>query len=181
MSRKRIVALGVGMVAVGMAAAPAAAGDGFTVSPTSGPPGTVITVSGTGCFQDGYPDRSVTVVFTDGSSGATAFTEPDDSGAWSTQLTVPDTADPDATYEVTASCWGSILGDNGHVIIDYGPVAFDVTGGGTPPTTAPPTTQPPTTPEEPEEPGPSTPEEPEAEVPTPAPATPVVDTPNYTG
>jgi cell division septation protein DedD len=165
-----------GIGAVALASPPASAGDGFTVTPTSGPAGTVIAVSGTGCYEEGLPDRHVSIILTDGEqASASSSVVPEDNGAWSGQLTVPAGADPAATYEVYASCWGSILGDNGQEIVSYGPVAFDVTGGGTQPTTpttATPTTQPPT-----ETTDPTAPDGPE----TPPPATPVVRPPDQTG
>jgi hypothetical protein len=180
LSKKRTAAAIVaGAAAVLVAAPPAGAGDGFTVTPTSGPAGTVISVSGTGCYEEGLPDRHVSIILSDGEqASASSSVVPDDNGAWSGQLTVPAGADPAGTYQVYASCWGSILGDNGQEILAYGPVAFDVTGGGpapTTPTTQPneptPTTQPPTEPTVPGEP----------ETPGPPPATPVVDEPDFTG
>lgn len=168
-----------GVGAVALVAPPASAGDGFGVNPTSGPAGTVITVSGTGCYEEGLPDRHVSIILTDGEEAtASSSVVPEDNGAWSGQLTVPAGADPAATYEVYASCWGSILGDNGQEIASYGPVAFDVTGDGTTPTTAPPTT--PTTAPPTEPTTPTVPEDPEGSG-APPPATPVVRPPDHTG
>lgn len=180
MSKKRMAAFGaVGVGVLALVAPPASAGDGFTVTPTSGPVGTVISISGTGCYDEGLPDRTVSMYLTNGLTGQTNLVTPDDNGAWSGHITVSGGLDPDLDYYVAASCWGEILGDNGQVIQEYGPVDFDVTGDGPVPTT--PTTQPPTEPTTPTE--PTVPGEPpaEPEVPTPPPATPIVDEPDFTG
>lgn len=182
MRTKRIAAIAAAGVATTLLAVPpASAGDGFTVTPTSGPAGTVISVSGTGCYEDGLPDTEVTISFGDGESvGVSTMIIPDDNGAWSGQLTVPAGVDPAGEYAVGGYCWGEILGDNGQMIREYASVAFDVTGDGPAPTTPEPTT--PTTQPGPG-PEPTVPGEPgdDPEVPTPPAATPVVDDPDYTG
>jgi hypothetical protein len=152
-------------------------GEPLDVSPTSGPPGTVITVRGGQCLSPGEEVADVALfnetaqqsVAVDGTHVGNAEV---DLGSWSAELTVPAGVDPDDAFVVTATC--ATLGpEDDHILLfRYEPVAFDVTGVSTttPPTTSPPTTTPPTTTAPP----------PAASAPA-APAEPVVVEPAFTG
>lgn len=170
-----------GAAAVALAAAtlmhggPTAAQEGddrdetLQVSPTSGPPGTVITVEGEGCTSTEPGPIAVLVFLTDTTTQqpVTLFTQVRiDAGAWSAQLTVPQAVDPDDAFAVRATC--AIFGSEDTItpVFDYAPVAFDVTA---PPTT-PSTTAPPTS-------GPPAP----APRPPAPPAEPVIAEPTFTG
>jgi hypothetical protein len=100
----------------------------LTVAPTSGPPGTVISVSGHDCARSGVATSAIDVVVnlttTDGQTGFAAAhvaTQPD--GSWTGTLTVPPTADPSIGYLVNASC----VREGDELLFDYESVAFDVT------------------------------------------------------
>ena len=94
------------------------AGGALTISPTSGPSGTVITVTGTACEADTV---DLGLGASTGESGGVVAETNDvpvnDDGSFSGTLTVPAGSDPDATYSVGATC-GT---DN------YALQAFDVT------------------------------------------------------
>jgi hypothetical protein len=94
----------------------------LTIDPKSGPPGTVITVSGTACTAETV---DVGLGASSGESGGVVAESNDvdvaDDGTWSTTLTVPTGSDPDATYTV-----GAVCGDD-----SYGQQAFDVTAAST--------------------------------------------------
>jgi hypothetical protein len=85
-----------------------------TVSPTSGPPGTTFTVSGTGCIEELFAeggavivlDVTVTVEFVP--TPVTVETTAAESGAWSVQVTVPADAQPGAVA-VNAECHDPFL------------------------------------------------------------------------
>jgi hypothetical protein len=133
------------------------------VSPTSGPPGTLITVSGEECIGEGGPGVvDVSVFFDDEEDPAFGFsTEPGevaDDGTWSIAFIFEDT-DPPGLYDVTATCF--VDAESEEVIVDYDFVTVELTKPPAPPTTQPPTT-PPTTPPAP-------------------PAAPVVEEPTFTG
>lgn len=90
---------------------------GFTISPTSGPPETVVAVEGYGC--QGF-DSAIVQVTDDGSETEGASVAPIAAdGSWSTTIRMPPAlvpgvdpgsaswADPDHTYAVTAHCVAS--------------------------------------------------------------------------
>jgi hypothetical protein len=113
------------------------------VSPTSGPPGTVITVQGEDCTttDPGLEAVLVNLIDENTQQPVIPFIEAP-AGSWSIQLTIPQEIDPDHAFAITASCVNFDSPDTFVVVFDYEPVAFDVTE---PPTAAPPTTAPPTT------------------------------------
>jgi hypothetical protein len=168
-----------GVAAVVMAAAtligvgPTAAQEGdepierLDVSPTSGPPGTVITVHGENCISTipGSPMEIVDIVLLGDSAEAfVAVTHFDiHDGAWTGRLTVPAQADPDDAFVLTVTCNGLGPEDNHIVDFTYEPVDFDVTAPATTVPTTPPTTAP-------------------TPAPAPAPpAAPIVAQPSFTG
>lgn len=165
-----VVCAGIGAASV-LVAAPAGAQVEelpLTVDPPSGPEGTVITVSGSGCNSENPDDApEVDVILADeaffttpdqGEVIADALVEPESDGSWSAQLTVPEGTDPDTTWLISALCFASPEAPEPLAVYEI--VEFDVTG----PPTPPPTTPPPTTPP------------PEA-----PPAPPVVEEPEFTG
>jgi hypothetical protein len=100
----------------------------LTVSPTSGPPGTVFSISGEGCAKSGVATSVVDIVVnltaTDRQTGFAAAhvaTRPD--GSWTGMLTVPANADPSSAYLVNASC--QMNGDE--ALFEYESVPFQVT------------------------------------------------------
>ena len=184
-----LAAAGAGVLA--LAAPPAGAGSdptpslSWSATPTSGPAGTEVTVTGEGCSA---PDHSGVAEinlgdYTAQSQGGTflvatvAITAGGD-GSWVGTLTVPQGVDPSHSFVVGGECHLVLAGQQPEHYGDYEGIPFDVTGGGTP-TTAPPATPPPTGPTVPGEPTPEVPEDPEA--PTPPPATPIVAPPDHTG
>ncbi|WP_436794398.1 hypothetical protein [Actinospongicola halichondriae] len=75
----------------------------LTLTPTTGPPGTAITVSGSECVQRDGGDMSVEITAADTvEMMVTAI--PDETGDWSAELTVPDTAEADDEITVDARC-----------------------------------------------------------------------------
>jgi hypothetical protein len=144
--RAAVAALACVVASAVMSTAPVAATDeppDLTVTPTSGPAGTVVTVSGDDCA---FNSISIFLVKLPSAVVAQSGTESSDNGTWSGTVTVPQGADPAADYVVTAQCFVS-AGEQSQVKHDYEQVPFDVTGGGTTPTT--PTTTPPGEPTEP--------------------------------
>lgn len=95
------------------------AGGALTISPSSGDAGTVITVSGTAC-EAGTVD--VFLGASQGESGGPVAERNDvpvkADGTFTTTLTVPAKSNPDATYNVGATCG----------VDNYDLKAFDVTG-----------------------------------------------------
>lgn len=157
-----------------------------SVSPTGGPAGSVVTLSGTGCLAGGKEPGLLNFGFTrteDGVlidlSGLDGYPANDD-GTWSfdtsipTRLRTPDGAlvdvEPGPHYELRAAC---IFNDRPDLWIFYPALAFEVTGAHTlrpsPETAAPGVT-----------PGASSSSNP-ATASTPLPATPVEDDPPFTG
>lgn len=131
----------------------------MTISPTSGPPGTAIMVSGASCINTGYTHEvRVTLRNDAGLAVDSAQALPAPEGSWSTRLEVPADVDPSVDLEVSAYCGKRYVTG---VMAVYRPAMFDVTA--TPATTAPPT--PTTTPG----------------TPTPPPAVPLEDDPPFTG
>ena len=132
--------MGAGPVAARQSGEPNVA---LEVSPTSGPPGTVITVQGEDCAPTEPPGLIAVLVFvSDATTQLAGIEVHPDAGSWSAQLTVPQEVDPDEAITVTADC-GVFNCPDCSLTLDfsYEPAAFDVIG---PTTTAPPTTTPPT-------------------------------------
>ena len=103
----------------------------LVVNPTSGPPGSNIAVSGSGC---GLLPGDTTILLNLLSGGTTvAFAEIPTGllGAWNGVLTVPANATAGQVFQVTAFC-----GPEGS---QYPPVSFTVTGTAPPPPTPVPT------------------------------------------
>ena len=96
-----------------------AAGGKVTASPTSGPSGTVITVSGTGCEVDTV---DLVIGASSGQSGGIVAETEDvpvkDDGTFKGTITVPANSDPSFNYQVGATCGSG----------SYPGVPFDVTG-----------------------------------------------------
>ncbi len=93
---------------------------GITITPRSGPPGTLIVVRGTGC-----PPPTVAVVATtrNGTEEEGAqVAVPDEDGTWSERQTALGGADPDDRYAVIARCAKE---DGSHFY--YPPQPFHVT------------------------------------------------------
>jgi hypothetical protein len=121
--------------------------EGLDVSPTSGPPGTVIAIHGENCISTvvGSPAAIVDIELVGDTSDAFVAVNHFDihQGSWSARLTVPAQADPDDAFVLTATCNGLGPEDNHILVFTYQPVDFDVTA---PTPTAPPTTAPPAAP-----------------------------------
>jgi hypothetical protein len=144
----------------------------LTITPTSGPAGTRIIASGTGCVgPDGEPTfTSVRFYKVGAGSNITGLEEhvDDPEGSWSFDLGVlPEGLDPDAKYEVDGWCT-THSPDPGeeNTVGFYDAVEFDLTTDAAPAKPATPTT-----------PGGGS----AATVPVAAPATPVPGDPGYTG
>jgi hypothetical protein len=169
MERKRMSAALIVGAAAGalLVAAPAGAGaPQLEVTPTSGPVGTTITVSGNLC-GDGLAEFTL-YMDVDGDEPLVIAQDDLDApmdGTWSGELVVPatatlpggDTVDilPGDGYSIGATCTFS------EQPVKYDDVDFEVTGSPTPtPSTTPPTTAPTS---------------------TPPPATPITDEPPFTG
>jgi hypothetical protein len=143
MKRTRVLALAATALTTTLIAAPSAHGQEFTpmdVTPTSGPAGTTVSVSGRDCVYG-----TVDIAFAQPGDGewidiATAY--PSGDGDWSHQFAVP-AVDPDAEWSVYATCWIDEFHESPD--FDYQPTPFDVTGGSTS-TTVPPEIPTPTEP-----------------------------------
>lgn len=116
----------------------------MTVDPASGPPGTTLTVSGTGCSivppdpsTDGPEQVFVQLLAADGTPVADTTTPAETDGTWSTQITVPESIADGEQLTVSAICQGDSA-------ITYGSSTFGVesvqppgttttTGAATPP------------------------------------------------
>lgn len=170
-------------VALGSATAGAQAAS-LSISPSSGPPGTDIGVSGTGCTPtDPEGTVLVTAALTGGDTHDTAQATPDAEGAWSTSLHVLDDATDGSQLTITALCEG---GD-----VAYNSATFTVVSTTTTTTTT--TTAPSTTTTAPSTPGPGRSGTPPAGAPASPgpqsglsvtlmpPAAPVVAEPNFSG
>ena len=126
----------------------------ISVSPTSGPAGTTVTISGTECLSEGGPgDLEAYLFYGDGEpilvwSGTVAA-----DGSW-TASTVPEATDPPGIYTLSATCFASP--DSDQIVADYDFVDFELTAA-----------------------APEAPADPAA--PAAAPATPVTGQPRYTG
>jgi hypothetical protein len=131
----------------------------ISVTPSSGPAGTVVTVSGDGCIGEAGPGDILVALFDstsdepiDAFSGDVA-----EDGAWTFQLEFEAT-DPPGVYEFSALCFASPESED--VIAAYGFASFELTAPATEPPAAEPTTPAP---------------------PTAAPATAVSAKPTFTG
>ena len=146
-----VLAMLVGGLVLGLSSRVGAGGDAtFEYSPTSGPPGTVIQVSGGDCGLN-VLNEVVVVLSTPGEDGSViaSVTIPVmNDGTWTGTLTVPD-GTPPGDYDLQAFCT-NIVQDNGvgsqavdppaNVEFIYlpNPGPFAVTGAPSPPTTVPP-------------------------------------------
>jgi len=144
----------------------------LTITPTSGPAGTRIIASGTGCVgPDGEPTFTSAVLFKVSTDEPLTGDEDhvnDPGGSWSLDLgLVPEGLDPGTDYAVTGWCT-THSPDPGeeNTVGFYDDVAFEVT-----------TAAAPTNPSTPTTPGGGS----SATVPAAAPATPVPGDPGYTG
>jgi hypothetical protein len=118
--------------------------DPFTVSPSSGPPGTVVHLSGSGCAPGIVASPSQDYVKITSTSLSLSSNIPvAANGSWSGTLTVPTNA-PALPGLVVAACFTDGLPS---LITTYSPHGFTVTSPSTPPGgTSPPTTNPVRTP-----------------------------------
>ncbi|MGH9229441.1 MAG: hypothetical protein ACRD07_12095 [Acidimicrobiales bacterium] len=169
MRYKRLVAAAVaGIAATGWLAATPAGAQEFLpieISPTSGPPGTQIAISGDGCIAADTPGFiGVFLFFEEEEEPVLVFgVEVADDGSWSAGILSEDT-DPLGLYDVTATCF--VGPESEEVIAEYDFATFELTAPPSPPSTAPPATPTPT-------PAPVAPQAP--------PATPVTADPTFTG
>jgi hypothetical protein len=157
--RRAVVLSALGVMTVGTAivAAPSLPGAGanaappasatLSVTPTSGPAGTVINVkSVTPCPAAG---QNVIIGFTPGSPwpGTNVNTNVSNNGkagadgSWTASFTVPSTVNV-PSFQIGAECW-TLSGLTTTNTLTYFPVTFTVTSGGSP---APPPPTPPSTP-----------------------------------
>jgi hypothetical protein len=121
------------------AGAAQAAVTSFVVSPGSGPPGTVVHVSGSGCTPGLIGSKNANFVAVTATTLDVAFEAPvAPSGSWSGTFTVPAGARVGSTAPVTAVCWSTGLPS---LMTLYTPQSFRVTGA-SPTTNPPPTTGP---------------------------------------
>jgi hypothetical protein len=90
---------------VGVASAQAT--DGFVIAPTSGPPGTTISVTGTCVPAEDAPDPIVLSYLLDPDDDLVDYddAELNPAGAFSLSLTVPGDAQPSPDYLVVVECW----------------------------------------------------------------------------
>ena len=157
-----VVAATVGVAAAALFAAPVAAQEELlpiSVTPSSGPPGTVFTFSGEECLGEEPGEVLITVFFTDNEVVDEFALTADADGSWAADFDtgVPEPLPP-GVYTVTATCFVSLETEEPEVIADYDFADFELTAP-EPPTT--PTTTPPT--------------------PKAPPAVPVVEEPDFTG
>jgi hypothetical protein len=162
MRHKRVVvASTVAVAAAALFATPVAAQEEeppllpISVTPSSGPPGTVFTFSGEECIGEGGPgDLLITVFFTADEVVDEFSLTPEADGSWAVDFETGAPAElPPGVYSVTATCF--VSPESEEVIVDYDFTDFELT--------APP--EPPTPP-----------------APEPAkPAAPVVEEPDFTG
>ena len=119
-----------------MATAPSSAGAGvnnFSMTPTSGPPGTTVSVSGTGCapgllLSSSHDFVAISVATVPPVSKHIAVTA---NGAWSDTISIPANAAA-ASAVVTAACFS---GDLQSLLTIYAPQTFTVTQPPAPTTT----------------------------------------------
>ena len=133
-------------LAAALFAAPAGAQEAefapLDITPTSGPAGTSITVSGDDCGGEQAFNAFVQVYFADQTQVLDAVeTEIAETGSWSTQIQVPAGTDPAGIYAVFATCFVD-NGEDVDVDLQYEEVAFDVTGDAVTPSQPAPTPAP---------------------------------------
>lgn len=177
---KKLLGAAFALALVFGGASGAGAGDNLgtlTLNPTSGPPESTFTVSGSDCVARDGGEMSVEVTAPD-TVEVTATAVPDDAGDWSTTLTVPADAMEGDTIVVNAECiedFGAVPNSSfqgfraptGQSISQaYSPATFTVTAA--PSTTVDDTTTTSTT-------------EPDGEVDDADAAAPVVAQPTFTG
>jgi hypothetical protein len=118
MKRKRVyAAVGAGVAAAALLAATPAGATRLPsriieIDPTSGPVGTTVTVSGGECAGEAYYGLFKGTGWRDGLLLTADTAEPDDEGAWSGELVVPEdvlfdqtmTVEPGTDYFVGAAC-----------------------------------------------------------------------------
>ena len=137
--RAGVVALAVTSFLV-VASAPAhAVPDPFSVTPTSGGPGTEVTVSGTGCSPGLTNNSSDYVTVTATNPVVSLKLSVTNSGAWSGSFTVPSGALPTAAV-LAAACFTNGLPS---LLTTYAPQMFTVTSAPTPTTSTPTSVSPP--------------------------------------
>src|SRR5262249_26776173 len=106
-----VVALVAGLASVGAVGAIEPAGaavTGFTMSPASGPPGTVVHVRGGGCAPGVLGSRNANFVTVTASTLDVAFRAPvAANGTWVGAFTVPEGAGTASSAPVTAACVSS--------------------------------------------------------------------------
>jgi hypothetical protein len=166
MRHKRVIVASIaGIAAAALFAAPVAAQEEpeflpISVTPPSGPPGTVFVISGEDCIgEDGPGDVLVTVFFTADEVVDEFSVTPGADGSWSADFTTPPELElPLGVYDVTATCF--VSPESEEVIAEYDFAEFELTA-------------PPKPPEPPKPPAPE---------PEPAkPAAPVAAEPSFTG
>ena len=153
MNITRMAAVGTAglLSAAVLAGGPAGAQEGgefapLTVDPTSGPAGTVISVSGADCVEEGVATVSsaILVRFDDSETEDDLLDIADvdaaEDGTWATSLTMPAGLDPEGVYLVTAAC---LVAESEQLVVDYEVVEFDLTGAAP---TEPPADTPPAAP-----------------------------------
>jgi hypothetical protein len=140
---RRVGAVAVGGVALGAGSVVALGGlagaqtpNDISVAPSSGAPGTTITVSGAGCLGD-----EVALLLLDGDATLDDGTAiPDDEGSWSGTLEVPGDFEEPTELAITASCLGGdIVYDDAVFLVDPPDEDPEPTTPTTTPTTTPPT------------------------------------------
>jgi hypothetical protein len=127
MKRTRMLAVGATALTTVLLAAPAAIGGippEISVDPTSGPIGTVVTVSGTNC-DSGIVEVSMVDLESDASVVVLEAVETSE-GLWSDSFAVPD-IDPAGDWHIWANCF--LGGETTPVYYDL--VPFDVLEDGT--------------------------------------------------
>jgi hypothetical protein len=162
--KRVVVASTVGVAAAALFATPVAAQEEeppllpISVTPSSGPPGTVFTFAGEECVgEEGPGDLLITVFFTADEVVDEFSLTPEADGSWAVDFdTGVSEPLPPGVYSVTATCF--VSPESEEVIVDYDFTDFELTAPPKPP-------QPPTPP-----------------APEPAkPAAPVVEEPDFTG
>jgi hypothetical protein len=140
MRHKRVVvAATAGVAAAALLAAPVAAQEEeppllpISVTPASGPPGTVFTFAGEDCIgEEGPGEVLITVFFTDNEVVDEFALTPEADGSWAVDFDtgVPEPLPP-GVYNVTATCFASAESDK--VIAEYDFAAFELTAPPEPP------------------------------------------------
>jgi hypothetical protein len=131
--RTAVVALAA-TVSFVVASAPARAlADSFSVTPTSGPAGTEVSVSGTGCSPGLTNNSSDYVMVTATNPFVSLELSVTNAGAWSGSFTIPDGTLP-VVAVLAAACFTNGLPS---IVTTYAPQTFTVTAPSPAPTTTP--------------------------------------------